>query len=310
MTEKETAVIAAAESQLGAPYVYGAWGGLCTPAYRQQYAGYNPSHADAIYKNCPVLSDKADTCAGCKWDGALAFDCRGFTHWCLEQAGITIAGGGATSQYNTKKNWTARGEISAMPDVVCCVFKRKAGSSTMLHTGLHIGDGRIIHCSVTVKESLVSGTDGWTHYAIPAGLYTDEEIEQRGVLGVVLQNGSRGDQVKMLQSLLTQAGYDCGKVDGIFGKKTTAALEAFQRMNGLPVDGVATENTFTALKIALDIQQIEQTEQTDGNADSDAQEPQEGGSDLVRVEIPIDAARALLAALAAQIYGGDTSAAD
>lgn len=307
MNEKVAVVIDAAESQLGAPYVYGAWGGLCTPSYRRQYLGYNPSHT-AIRTTCPVLSGKASSCSGCGYEGKRAFDCRGFTYWVLrEAAGITLTGGGATSQYNTKANWSERGEISALPDVVCCLFKRSG--STMLHTGLHIGGGEVIHCSVTVRREALS-KGGWTHYAIPAGLYTDEEIEQRGVLGVVLQNGSRGDQVKMLQSLLTQAGYDCGKVDGIFGKKTTAALEAFQRMNGLPVDGVATENTFTALKIALGIQQIEQTEQTDGNADSDAQEPQEGGSDLVRVEIPIDAARALLAALAAQIYGGDTSAAD
>ena len=41
--------------------------------------------------------------------------------------GITIKGGGATSQYNTAANWLQRGEIGDMPDVVCCVFQRRNG---------------------------------------------------------------------------------------------------------------------------------------------------------------------------------------
>ena len=147
---KKQTVITAAQSQLGSPYVYGAWGGFCTPAYRRQYAGYNPSHSGAIYKACPVLSGKQTACEGCKWQNCRAFDCRGFTYWCLSQAGIRISGGGATAQYNTAANWAARGTIDRMPDCVCCVF-RQSGKK-MLHTGLHIGGGRVIHCSVTVQE--------------------------------------------------------------------------------------------------------------------------------------------------------------
>jgi len=46
--------------------------------------------------------------------------------------------------------------------------------------------------------------------------------------------------VRKIQQSLKQLGYDPGPVDGIYGKKTRAAIEAFQRQSGLGVDGKAT----------------------------------------------------------------------
>ena len=134
MSDKAIKVVEAARSQMGGPYVFGAWGSECTPSMRRKYASYNPQYEPNIRKACPVLSGKQSSCEGCKWKGALAFDCRGFTHWALLQVGIKIDGGGATTQYNTKANWTQRGTIDAMPDLVCCVFKQRDGK--MQHTGL------------------------------------------------------------------------------------------------------------------------------------------------------------------------------
>jgi len=42
----------------------------------------------------------------------------------------------------------------------------------MSHTGLHIGDGLIIHCSGEVKYGSTDDTT-WTHWAIPIGLYPE-----------------------------------------------------------------------------------------------------------------------------------------
>ncbi|MHA6268176.1 lytic murein transglycosylase [uncultured Aliiroseovarius sp.] len=42
---------------------------------------------------------------------------------------------------------------------------------------------------------------------------------------------------KALQVGLTRAGHDVGEADGVIGKKTFAAIEAFQRARGLPVTG-------------------------------------------------------------------------
>ena len=258
MNEKALKVVESAKSQLGNPYVFGMWGRQCTPSVRRQYAGYNPSHKDAIYKACPVLSGKQPSCDGCKWQGKLAFDCRGFTYWCLLQAGIKIKGSGATAQYNTAANWAQRGDISDMPDVVCCVFQRRNGR--MQHTGLHIGGGKIIHCSAGVQWGDTSDK-AWTHYAIPAGLYTAEEIAAAGkpepekpdtskpaeTVVFNLRRGSRGSDVTKLQTALNSLGYDCGEADGIFGVKTEMAVRAFQAENGLAVDGIAGRFTQRAL---------------------------------------------------------------
>lgn len=247
--EKATNVVQAAESQIGNPYVFGTWGSPCTPAIRKQYAGYNPQYKDKIYKTCPVLSDEQTTCDGCKWQGKLCFDCRGFTYWCLKQVGIVLSGGGATTQYDTKANWDKRGLISDMPDVVCCVFRDKNG--TKEHTGLHIGNGDIDHCSGTVKRGKLSD-GGWTHYAIPKGLYSAAELSNAGSVKIVatLKNGSTGAAVKALQTQLNALGYNCGTPDGSFGAKTEAAVRAFQTAKKLTVDGKAGPETQEALALA------------------------------------------------------------
>ncbi len=48
----------------------------------------------------------------------------------------------------------------------------------------------------------------------------------------------RGDDVAELQQRLGALGFDAGRVDGIFGDATSAALGDFQRNAGLPVDGI------------------------------------------------------------------------
>lgn len=253
MNERALKAIESAKSQLGNPYVFGTWGRECTPSLRRQYAGYNPSHKSSIFKACQVLSGKQPSCKGCKWEGKLAFDCRGFTYWCLLNAyGMKLKGGGCTSQWGYNVNWLKKGDIKNMPNVVCCVFQYYKGKYQ--HTGLHIGDGKIIHCSNGVQWGDIS-EKGWTHYAIPAGLYTAEEVKMAGKpetdkaenTSPTLRKGSRGDDVKKLQETLNALGYDCGTADGIFGAKTEIAVRSFQQANGLAADGIAGKNTLALL---------------------------------------------------------------
>ena len=253
MNERALKVIESAKSQLGNPYVFGTWGRECTPSLRRQYSGYNPSHKRAIFKACPVLSGKQPSCKDCKWEGKLAFDCRGFTYWCLLNSyGMKLKGGGCTSQWGYNVNWLKKGDIKDMPNVVCCVFQYYKGKYQ--HTGLHIGDGKIIHCSNGVQRGDIS-EKGWTHYAIPVGLYTAEEVKMAGKpetnkaenVPPTLRRGSRGDDVKKLQETLNALGYDCGTADGIFGAKTEIAVRSFQQANGLAEDGIAGKNTLALL---------------------------------------------------------------
>ena len=59
--------------------------------------------------------------------------------------------------------------------------------------------------------------------------------------------GSRGEEVKQIQTRLKKWGYYKGTVDGVYGSKTQAAVKSFQKANGLTVDGVAGPKTLAAI---------------------------------------------------------------
>ena len=63
-----------------------------------------------------------------------------------------------------------------------------------------------------------------------------------------LKMGSRGDGVRWLQYELQQAGYSEVKIDGIFGKKTQAAVMNVQKNNNIAIDGICGKNTRAVLK--------------------------------------------------------------
>jgi N-acetylmuramoyl-L-alanine amidase len=58
----------------------------------------------------------------------------------------------------------------------------------------------------------------------------------------------RGDDVGALQHRLDLLGFDPGKEDGIFGRRTDRALRDFQRNVGLPEDGIVGPTTLQALR--------------------------------------------------------------
>ncbi len=58
----------------------------------------------------------------------------------------------------------------------------------------------------------------------------------------------RGDDVAALQNRLSRLGFDCGRVDGIFGPRTVRALTEFQQNAGLTADGVCTPEVVDMLQ--------------------------------------------------------------
>ena len=241
---------------LGWPYVFGAYGQACTPAQRNKYAGYRQDHAAAIIGACPVLSGKATACDNCNWNGTLIDDCRGFTRWLLLQVGIYIYGGTVTAQWETASNWVAKGTIDTLPHgLVCCVFRPS-------HTGMYVENDTVRHCGGRkgqVVEDQLPGTPHWERWAIPAGLYTTDELRKAG-LNVdesknipTLRRGSQGDEVADLQMLLNaKYGYKLD-IDGDFGKETEAAVKDYQKNHGLTVDGVVGAKTWAALGVSPEI---------------------------------------------------------
>jgi cell wall-associated NlpC family hydrolase len=252
--KKADLVIKIAEACMGWSYVWGALGEEDTVEKREYYmnrSAIGEGDRELIKKRCQVLNGSKPSCEGCKYFPkkmrTRIFDCRGFTRWVLQQAGCgTLQGAGATSQYNTASNWSKRGEIKDMPlNQVCCVFKKRGDK--MEHTGLHVGGGRIIHCSVEVKES--STTDkswGWTHYAIPKDIGGDAPVP---IDRPTLRKGDSGSYVTELQNILLSQGYDLYPygADGKFGRKTETAVKAFQANHNLTADGIVGQNTWREL---------------------------------------------------------------
>ena len=57
-----------------------------------------------------------------------------------------------------------------------------------------------------------------------------------------------GDDVAALQERLLELGFDAGRVDGVFGHRTEAALKGLQREYGLVPDGTCGPSTLRALR--------------------------------------------------------------
>lgn len=92
---------------------------------------------------------------------------------------------------------------------------------------------------------------GVTTYAVAEKQYADAVASYEAVETLVLKQGSTGDVVKKIQTKLKNWGYYTGKVDGIYGSGTKAAVKYFQRKNGLTADGIVGAKTLAALGISV-----------------------------------------------------------
>lgn len=96
----------------------------------------------------------------------------------------------------------------------------------------------------TPKPSKPDNSEGKRRWTVKDGDWT----------GGVLKQGHKGKQVKQLQQMLADNHYYPEKgaknngVDGYFGAKTVDAVERYQSMHGLKVDGVPGKDTYNSLK--------------------------------------------------------------
>ena len=77
--------------------------------------------------------------------------------------------------------------------------------------------------------------------------------------------------VKDLQTSLSRLGHDPNGIDGKYGNGTYAAVQAFQKANGLSVDGQAGPNTLKAIQDALNKGASTGASNADQQADAQAQ---------------------------------------
>ena len=88
------------------------------------------------------------------------------------------------------------------------------------------------------KDGTITIPDGTKQYSAPATL--------------PLVKGARGDLVSEMQTMLNKVGFDCGKVDGVWGDKTDKALSDFRVSVGFTKTPKYTEKVKKALTEAYD----------------------------------------------------------
>ena len=80
-----------------------------------------------------------------------------------------------------------------------------------------------------------------------------KKIDSMGSMWKKAKQGSVNSQeIKTIQQALNKLGFDAGKADGWFGRKTASAVRAFQKSKGLKVDGDPGPNTLKAMLNAVD----------------------------------------------------------
>lgn len=207
---------------------------------------------------------------GAKWIGRRVADCSGLFVWAYKLHGLSIYHGSNTifNKYCTKTGPVA-GEVKIR--VGTAVFQNSDGKRG--HIGLYIGGGMCIEAKGTPHGVVTSPLSVWDEWGTLKDVDYSNTIEE--TFGVVpldtITKGARGELVKYLQRALTEAGYDVGEIDGIFGSGTLAAVKKFQRDTGLEADGKVGAKTWAAIK-AL-VMDDEPDEEKPVEAPDEPQEP-------------------------------------
>ena len=83
------------------------------------------------------------------------------------------------------------------------------------------------------------------------GAFSQTAESQNASIAVLSQLGTRGQEVRAIQTKLKSLGFYTGAVDGIFGVLTKAAVLRCQKKKGLLADGIVGPKTRGALKKAV-----------------------------------------------------------
>ena len=291
------------QKMIGQPYWYGCVVYKCTSSLLSRKTAQYPSHygsnRTARYKQDIAAKKVAADCIG----GAKGYAWTGGGQGVLEAIGTdkTFASKygangcpdkGANSMFSYAKSkgmdW---GAIGTLPEIVG-VALHKSG-----HVGYYIGNGHAIEWrgfAYGCVKTKVAGR-GWTHwYKLPFINYgavsttqpdTDTPVADT-VRNLYYKSGKsmqRGEDVRELQVGLNALGFDCGAADGIFGKKTDAAVRAYQAANNLEVDGIVGSKTRCALQLAL-----ESAGAPSGEPQTPADKPTEGTEDSGETQAPYE----------------------
>lgn len=316
---------------VGQPYWMGTCLYKCTRSLlnrkSEQYASSYGSSRTARYTQDIALKKVCADCIG----GAKGYAWSGGGQGVLETFGtdkaITSKYGsngcpdkGANSMFSHAKSkgmdW---GAIGTLPELVGIAL-HKSG-----HVGYYVGGGYAVEWkgfNYGCVKTKVAGR-GWTswyklpfiNYGVVSTTKHDESMPAADtVRNLSYKSGKtmqRGEDVRKLQVDLNTLGFDCGVADGIFGKKTDAAVRAFQAAVNewreaagrlateipqesnrvataqyasrpkLEMDGIVGPKTRSALELAIDSAGAQ-----GGEAQTPADKPSEGAEDSGEAQAP------------------------
>lgn len=184
---------------------------------------------------------------GAKWIGRRVADCSGLFVWAYKLYNESIYHGSNTI-FNKYCSETGPVAGTVKIRVGTAVFQNTEGKRG--HIGLYIGGGMCIEAKGTQHGVVPSPLAVWDEWGTLKDVdYTGTIEETFGIVPLdTITKGAKGELVKYLQRSLAEAGYDVGKIDGIFGSDTLSAVRAFQSDHGLTPDGKVGKLTWTAIK--------------------------------------------------------------
>ena len=251
LTGKKLAEYCLKVYEQGWVYWYGTYGQKCSESLynskKKQYAEHYTSSRTSAYMKDIADGKRCSDCVGLIksyfWSGGDINTIPKYgTNHCPD-----VSANGMLNQCSQT------GDISTIPDEPGLVVWRSG------HIGVYVGNGYTVELKGfdydCQKNKLSSGS--WTKWGrLPSSMitYTSEPVSSPIDEGDrFLQNGSKGEDVKQLQTNLIRLGYSCGRwgVDGDFGDDTEAAVIAFQKDHKLETTGVYDTLTISALNAAI-----------------------------------------------------------
>lgn len=215
--------------------------------------------------------------------GPDRWDCSGLTMEAVKEIGLVWKHSSHYQYYDgisASGDFGAHGKIATMPkNRLVFLFNYGERSNNkgmgMVHVGTYDPIKRTViqaggYGGSGVHEDAIDG-DGFkplSHFTDWATLKSSvggEEITTQADpdtdIPATIRYGSKGDDVRKLQELLSAAGYSLGDsgVDGKFGSKTRSAVKAYQAAHGLNEDGIVGPRTWDIL-LSVKASNAEETE--------------------------------------------------
>ena len=210
-------------------YIWGTMGEIWTSAKQKALSEKYKSDPNK-YKDLATAYK-----VGSKWVGKKVTDCSGLSKWALTKLGITKGiYHGSNSQFNKNCSVTEPITAGAKIPVGALIFTGKEKGKHD-HVGILVTDTCVCEAKGT-NEGVVHtpiSNKKWTYF----GLLKDVEYEVLTPImepmpkpHTTLRRGSKGEEVKELQTILAKNGSTL-QIDGIFGIGTQTAVKAFQKAN-------------------------------------------------------------------------------